>query len=91
MIQEKTGWVRLLTSSKGLAIWLSLAFVFVLELLRIDSKAFADYAWKVVSAYVLGTSVQDAMHNLAARPQGPPAVTVTNNVPSLFPPRGEGS
>lgn len=85
MIDQKTGIVRLLTSSKGLAILIAMVGVFLLELRHVDSTAFRDYSKWLVMSYVLGASAQDAAANLATRPSQPSA-TVNNNVTSIAPP-----
>ncbi len=83
MIDQKTGIVRLFTSSKGLAILIAMACVFTLELLRVDSTAFREFSKWLVMTYVIGASAQDAAANLATRPSQP-AVTV--NATSIAPP-----
>ncbi len=87
-MMPQTGIVRLFTSSKSLAVLGALVLFFTLMVLHIDPEPFGNYAWKLVTAYVLGASVEDAAGKLAQRPRtpGPTATaTVYPGPPSIAP------
>ncbi len=83
----QTGIVRLFTSSKSLAVLGAMLMVFVLMLMHIDPEPFMAFAWKVVTAYVLGSSAEDVAQKIATRPSAPtPAPSAVATINTMPPP-----
>jgi len=79
----QTGIVRLFTSSKMLVVFFAMVFVFVLELLKLDSTRFVTFITVTIPTLLLTIAGEDSVSKLAARPRAPAPspVTINNTVP----------